>query len=258
MNGLVRRLAPTLVGLVCGVLACLAVVGRFDGSAPSTRDDLVPGDVVQDALDAFADGDHVVVAPGSSAYLSPEDEAALEQVIDQEQAPMFVLVVEESWNAGYRQAGHAFDQMMANATVDGLLVLWEQSPDGTVTGQVRLSGDRPLPPSYQLEEQGFTLTPEEASAYEAIEQYEMLGDAGLRMTEWARALPDGIEDVVDERRAAQEEATGREDTVFGVVAGVFVGLFGGFVVWVLIGLLRRRTGRTFLVRAPSGASRRRR
>lgn len=251
-----RRLGPAVVGLVAGVLACVLLVGRFDGAAPGTRDDLEPGDIVQAALDSFADGDHVVVAPGAAAYLPSDRESDLEETIAAEDAPLYVLVVDKSWNSGYAQAGHAFDQMLANTTVDGVLVIWEQAPDSAVEGYVGLPGLGRLPSVYDLEDLGITLTPEEQDAYEAVDQYEMNGDVDLRMAEWARALPDGITDVEPEPADAD---TRHADTVFGVVAGVFVGAFGGLLVWIVLGLARVRSGRTFRNRpAPAASGRGRR
>lgn len=231
-----------VIGLTCGLLTMVLVVDRGFGGAGPVRGDLAAGDVVQSALDAFAAGDHVVVVPGSEGVLSPEKEAELEAVISAEDAPLYVLVAEQSWQSGYRQAGHAFDQMQANATVDGVLAFWEADGSGGSDGYVGLSGDRRLPPSYELAEHGIDLAPGHEAAYDAIDGYEMLGDPAVRLAEWARALPPGIEDVPVET-SDDDEGSSTAGMVGGVVTGVLTGLVGALLVWaafVALGKLARR------------------
>ncbi|HEY1135292.1 MAG TPA: hypothetical protein VGE77_12025 [Nocardioides sp.] len=231
-----------LIGLLCGVIAMTAMIGRADGGSPSTREDLAAGDILQTALDAFAAGDHVVVAPGSRWIMSEEQEAELETVIAEEAAPLYVLVIGQSWNAGYAQAGHAFDQLQANAEVNGVLALWEEASDRSINGEVGLTGDRRLPSGWALEDLGIVLTPEEQTAYDAIDPYEMLGEPAQLLSTWARALPPGIEDVEPEQPNAD---TRREDRIFGVVFGVVLGALGGLFLWVGVGVVRVSTGRPF-------------
>lgn len=219
------------------------VVDRGFGGAGPARDDLAAGDIVQSALDAFASGDHVVVVPGSEELLTPDEEADLEAAIAAEGAPLYVLVAEESWQSGYRQAGHAFDQMQANATVNGVLVFWEADGSGGSDGYVGLSGDRRLPQSYDLAEYGIDLPPEDAAVYESIDGYEMLGRPAVRLAEWASALPPGIEDIPAED-AGDDEGSSTAGMVGGVVTGVLAGLVGSLLAWgalvALLKLARRR------------------
>ncbi|MFW6774639.1 hypothetical protein ACOACO_10170 [Nocardioides sp. CPCC 205120] len=232
------RTLAAVVGLACGTLAALGV--RQDiGGPDGPRDDLAPGDVLQQAMDAWAAGDHVVVAPGSSALLDPAAESAIEEVIAEEGAPLYVLVVAKSWNAGYAQAGHALDQVMANVEVEGVVAIWEGNGDGDVA----LTGHRSLPPSYRLEEAGVALAPEDVAIYDEISSYGMVGQASARLDEWARAIPPDITDVED--TTEPRGSTRRGDTVLGAVVGTVVGLVGGGVVWGLIGIVRVRSGRSF-------------
>ncbi|MDF9715639.1 hypothetical protein INN71_07885 [Nocardioides sp. ChNu-153] len=247
MNAFLRsRTLAWAVGLACGGLAAVGA-WRDPGAPGAPRDDLAAGDVLRDAMDAWAAGDHVVVAPGSSALLAPEEEAEVERVVAEEGAPLYVLVVEQSWNAGYAQAGHALDQLMAAVEVDGVVVIWE----GDGNGDVALTGHRTMPPSYRLEEAGVVLAPQDAAVYDRISSYEMLGRAEDRLTEWARAIPPDITAV---EATADEPDDRRGDAVLGVVAGVLAGLAVSGVLWILVGIVRVRTGRSFANQPLAGGS----
>lgn len=222
------RWAVTVVALAIGLGAGAAtgIALRSSDVVPSVEV-AEPGDVVGAALDAFGSGDHVFVAAGSEHLLDAEAEARVEAAVAEAEAPLYVLVVRPTRNAGYRSAHQVTDQLIEYGPTDAVFVVWEGGGDGYLG--FRRGGS--LPSHYDLEDQGITVP----DGYDDIKSYEMLGTAEARLTEWAAALPPNLADYREE-----PNGTDQSDRVAGVVFGVLFGLVvAGVVIPVAVGLGRR-------------------
>ncbi|WP_181311961.1 hypothetical protein [Nocardioides campestrisoli] len=201
-----NRLTSLLVAGLLGTLAVLVVDSRLDASADLGEG---AGDRVLAAVEGLRD-DSVHVDAASRTMLDEEGEQAIAEALAERDLPVYVLVWQDSWFAGYDHYLQAAEQVLAHLDEPAALVLW-QGPDHSTT---------------QVTE-GYRLT-----EYEP----DYLGDPALRIPEWFAQLP-------------EEPLERLGDEYGGPVGGFFLGLFLGLavllVVWVLIGIVRLATGRRF-------------
>jgi len=212
MNRLTQVLAAAAAALAIGAGATYAVVDRVSHVAEPNP----PGDRVRAAIAGVRD-DHVYVADDGRSMLSTAGEHHLQQVIGKRRLPVYVVVWQPSRNAGYDHYIEAAEQIVAGLPAPATVVLWQGPEDSTV----QTSEDYRI-----VEEDGIHDEPS------------YLGDADKRLTEWVDALPDRPLEPWD--RFDYYGGTGG-GIAFALVIGVpsLVGL------WIVIGIVRRITGRRF-------------
>jgi hypothetical protein len=211
MRRLVHPLLSLAVALGLGAGAAVLVHRHLDSSADR---EYAAGDRVLAAVEGLRD-DRVHVTADGRAFLDEEGEAVIARTLAERDLPVYVLVWEDSWFAGYDHYVEAAEQVLHLLEEPGLLVLWQ----GTDTSTTQAS-------------EGYRVSPSVAAP-----QPDYLGDPMLRITEWLDQMPDEPLVPVD------------WDYYGGRVGGFFAGLLYGLPVvlgaWVLVGLIRLATGRRF-------------
>ncbi|MDR6175891.1 hypothetical protein QE364_000507 [Nocardioides zeae] len=215
--------AHLAVALLLGAAAAAVVVLRMAGAEPFSVPE--PGDRVEAAVAALADGP-VYVSPDGRSMLSERDEAALEELIEDRDLPVRIVVWQPSTKAGYDHPTLSPAQQILDGLTDPtILVLWQGPDDSSVA---TTDGWNNRFPDY---EESFEREPT------------FLGDAGLSLTEWLGSVPP---DILEERSTSDYYG----GPGGGIAFGLLVGLPIVAAVWVLAGLVRMRAGRGFLARAP--------
>lgn len=178
-----------------------------------------PGDRVRAAI-AGVRQDHVYVADDGRPMLSESGERHLEQLIAQRHLPLYVVVWQDSWAAGYDHYIEAADQVLAGLPDKAMVVLWQGPENSTLQeGEHYALKDRP-------------------GTYSTIEEPSYLGDADKRLTEWIGSLPD--EPL--ERWTPTDDYGGVGG---GIAFALFLGLPSLLGLWILIGIVRVLTRRRF-------------
>jgi hypothetical protein len=205
-----------LIALALGTGAALGVGHHLDESADR---EYAAGDRVVAAVAALRE-DHVHVTDDGRTMLDAEGEAAIAATIAERDLPVYVLVWQQSWFAGYDHYVQAAEQVVHHLDAPAILVLW-QGPDDSKT---------------QVSE-GYTMRSDGASWDSEADEPSYLGDPGLRIPEWLDQLP---ADPLEPRDW---------DYYGGRSGGTFIGLLYGLPVvlgaWLLIGVGRLLTGRRF-------------
>ncbi|GAW50797.1 MULTISPECIES: hypothetical protein [unclassified Nocardioides] len=160
-----ERLRHLALAVLLGLLAATAAVGITHAAARTVDPDPLPiGDRVQQAADAFRDGDHVYVAADAHDRVPPADEARLEQLADASDTALYIAVW-EAGESGYYLYSDAADQLQRTVGEDGVYVIWQGPGDGIVS------------------ERGGSMDPDPPADFN--------GDPVRRLTEIATAVGDG-------------------------------------------------------------------
>ena len=224
MSGTTRRLLTLAVSLVLGVGAAAAAVRHVESSGAGGH---APGDRVLDAVAGLRD-DRVHVTPDGRGMLDEAGEASIAAALAERDLPVYVLVWEDSWFAGYDHYIEAAEQVLDLLEEPSVLVLW-QGPDTSTT---------------QVSERYMFRYDVEA------DEPDYRGEAALRIPEWLAELPDAP--------LERNDYDYYGGTIGGFLAGLLYGLPVVLGAWVVIGVLRLATGRRFLDRPARPQVRRRR
>lgn len=200
------------LGLVASVLvgtgAALVPVVGIETDQVALVD--APGDRVLAAIDELRE-DRVHVPPDGRSMLDEAGEQRLESALADADPPVYVVVWASTNDAGYRTASGVVDQLAVAIDRDAVFVVWEGAGQGSVGV---LEGYAP-------------------------------GSLAFEGSPEAR-----VRELLDEIDGEPIEPRQREDTG-DVVAGSLVGALGGAgaygLLMTVVGVVRVRSGRGFLV-----------
>jgi len=213
------RIGSAVVARARGCGAAYLVDHRLDGSADR---EYAAGDRVLAAVEGLRD-DHVHVTDDGRPMLAEADEQAIAELIDERDLPVYVLVWQDSWFAGYDHYVQAAEQVLHHLDEPAVLVLW-QGPDQSTTQ---------VTPGWTFDR----WSDDDWEAWQDVAlQPTYLGDAALRLPEWLEQLPAAP-------LTRREEEWG--GTTGGRTAGVFFGALVVGGVWVVLGVVRVLTGGRF-------------
>lgn len=224
MSALASRWLHLPLALAVGAGAAAFAVSGLDERGARTPPP--PGDRVTAIVEGLRE-DPVHVTPDARAWLSEDAEEDVVALIEERDLPVRVVVAQASTNAGYDHPSLSLEeQVLAGLDEPTLLVLWQ--------GDAPSSSGISASDGWRVRSKDFDESWESGGPT-------FLGDAATDLEQWLTPLPD---DVLVESTPSD---------YYGGIGGAvaYAALVGGLVVggvWVVLGIVRVRTGRSFLLR----------